>query len=321
MYGSLRCATNDPGKRRHTPILDSALRIEVHGDMEVIRREFVFRARKRGLELGKRTHIMGVVNVTPDSFSDGGRYLDRDRAVEYALRLVEEGADIVDIGGESTRPGSFRVEAGVEIDRVIPVVEAIRSGSSVFISVDTYKAPVAAAALESGADIINDVSGLRFDPQVAEVVARYEAGLVLMHMRGEPATMHLLPPSPDIFREVVEGLQVSVNQSDIAGIPRDRILLDPGLGFGKNAQENLTLMRRLRGLQEMDFPLLLGPSRKRFIGAVLNQPVDGRLWGTVAACAFGILQGVHILRVHDVAPIRQVSDMIDALLWDGRVND
>ncbi|GAB4242781.1 MAG: dihydropteroate synthase [Acidobacteriota bacterium] len=278
-----------------------------------MRKRYVFRARGKALELGERTRLMGILNVTPDSFSDGGRFVERDRAVEHGLRLVAEGAEILDIGGESTRPGSSPVPAEVELARVVPVIEALRPHTDALLSVDTYKAEVARAALEAGADIVNDVSGFRFDPAMPEVVERYEAGVVLMHMRGTPADMHTLPPAPDIVAEVRQGLQVAVRQADGAGIPRDRILLDPGLGFGKNAEENLVLLRRLPRLMEFDMPWLVGPSRKRFIGHVLEKPVEERLWGTAAVCAFCAWQGVHVLRVHDVGPIRQVVDMIDAL--------
>lgn len=278
-----------------------------------MRKRYLFRARGKTLELGERTRLMGILNVTPDSFSDGGRFVEPGRAVEHGLRLLEEGAEILDVGGESTRPGSTSVPPEVELERVVPVVAAIRPHTKALISVDTYKAVVAEAALEAGADIVNDVSGFRFDPAMPEVVARYEAGVVLMHMRGTPSDMHTLPPSPDIAGEVRRGLQTAVQQADGVRISRDRILLDPGLGFGKNTRENLLLLRRLPGLAELDLPWLVGPSRKRFIGDVLKKPVSERLWGTAAVCAFCVLQGVHVLRVHDVGPIRQVVDMIDAL--------
>ena len=222
---------------------------------------------------------MGVVNLTPDSFSDGGRFRDTREAVDHCLQLVEDGVDILDLGGESSRPGAAPVSADEEWSRVGPVLGAIRSRTPAMISIDTWKAAVALRCLEAGADLINDISALRFDPRMAEVVAESRAGIVLMQMRGTPATMQRIPPSPDILSEVIDDLQVSLNQAHKSHIPHDRILLDPGIGFGKTVDDNLVLINRLPELARLDHPILVGPSRKRWIGAILDRPVGERLVG------------------------------------------
>ncbi len=278
------------------------------------RRSFVFRARDKELALGRRTCLMGIVNVTPDSFSDGGHFEVPAVAVAHGLRLLEEGADILDIGGESSRPGADPISEQEEIDRVVPVIERIRLETRLPISVDTWKSGVARAAIRAGADIVNDISSLRFDPEMGGVARREKAGLVLMHMRGTPATMQTLPPSEDIIAEVVEGSRAAVSEAFKWGILRDRILLDPGIGFGKTAQDNLVLLNRLSFLDEFDLPVLVGPSRKSFLGTILNRPVQDRAMGTAAACSAAILRGAHVLRVHDVGPVRQISDVVDAIL-------
>lgn len=280
----------------------------------MLRERFLFRARDKCLELGLRTRLMGVVNVTPDSFSDGGRYFSTREAIDRCLQIVDEGADLIDIGGESTRPGSGPVSAEEELERILPVIEAVRPLVPVMISVDTYKSRVAEEALKAGADVINDISSFRFDPGITEVVAQSEAGVIVMHCRGTPATMHQLPPSADIIRDVCEGLQIAVNTAYKSGIDRDRIVVDPGIGFGKNAVENLQILNRLRFLGEMGLPLLVGPSRKRFIESVLGLPVDQRLVGTVASAVVAVLNGVHMLRVHDVAEVYQATQVTDAIL-------
>lgn len=257
---------------------------------------------------------MGVVNITPDSFYDGGRYLDPDKAVEHALALADQGADILDLGGESSRPGAKPVCAAEEIDRVLPVLEALRPRFSGMISVDTYKAPVAEAVLEGGADIINDISAFRFDPQLPQVVARWQAGVVLMHSRGTPETMQTLPPSPDILAEIQSTLQEALETARQSQIGRDRILLDPGIGFGKTAEQNLQIVNRLSALEAFHLPLLVGTSRKSFIGRILNQPPEERLLGSLASSGAAVLRGACVLRVHDVRETRQVTDVIDAIL-------
>ncbi len=278
------------------------------------RTAFEFHAREKTLRLGLRTRLMGIVNLTPDSFSDGGRFHEASAAVDYCLQLIEEGVDILDLGGESTRPGATPVSPQEEQERLLPVLESIRPQTSVMISVDTWKASVARYALEAGADLVNDISALRLDPGMAEVVARYRAGVVLMHMRGTPETMQVIPPSPGILSEVLNDLQVSVNQAHKCHIPHDRILLDPGIGFGKTLKDNLVLMNRLPELARLNLPILVGPSRKGWIGAILDRPVDDRVLGTAGACACCIMRGAHVVRVHDAEEVRQVADIVDAIL-------
>jgi dihydropteroate synthase len=259
---------------------------------------------------------MGVVNVTPDSFSDGGRYYSTQQAIDRCLQLVDEGTDLIDIGGESTRPGSTPVSTTEELDRILPVIEAVRPKTRVMISVDTYKSGVAEETLRAGADVINDISSFRFDPRLTEVVADSAAGVVLMHCRGTPSTMHQLPPSADIIRDVHEGLQTAVNTAYKSGIERDRIVVDPGIGFGKDAVENLLILNRSNFLEALGFPVLVGTSRKRFIESILGLPVDQRLMGTVASAVAAVLKGVHMLRVHDVAEVRQATRVADAILLE-----
>jgi len=274
---------------------------------------FDFRAGEKTLQLGKTTRIMGIVNMTPDSFSDGGRYNIVESAMERCLTMQEAGVDIIDIGGESSRPGANRVSPGEELDRIMPLVEMLRPETDTLLSIDTCKAEVAETALRAGADIINDISALRHSPGMAETVSRFQAGLILMHMRGNPSTMHLLEPSPDIMSEVIEELQISLDKAVRLKVSRDRIILDPGIGFGKNHQENLLLLNRLPQLAELGFPLLVGTSRKRFIGAILDRPVTERLSGTIASSVVAILNGSHILRVHDVAEMKEAAEIVDSI--------
>lgn len=261
----------------------------------------------------ERTLIMGIVNVTPDSFSDGGRFLDRDRAVEHALRLVDEGADIIDIGGESTRPGAQPVPLEEELRRVIPVVKELRRLSDVPISVDTYKAEVARQALEAGANIVNDISALRFDPQMARVVAEHDAYVVLMHMQGTPQTMQDNPHYDDVIQDILAFLKERIEVAIDAGIKREKIIIDPGIGFGKLLEHNLEILRRLGELRALGRPILIGPSRKSFIGQLTGLPVDQRLEGTIASVVVGVLHGAQIVRVHDVAPVRRALQIVDAI--------
>jgi len=260
------------------------------------------------MPIGERPLIMGILNVTPDSFSDGGLFTSADDAVAHAERLISEGADIVDVGGESTRPGGSPVAAEEEISRVVPVIEALAQRVSVPLSVDTTKSEVARAALNAGAAIVNDISALRFDFYVADVVARAGAGLVLMHSRGTPATMHRLPPVADIMEEVVSGLRASIHMAERRGVARESIAIDPGIGFGKSQDQNLELIAKLDSLigAFADYPVLIGTSRKSFIGRILADdsgtpaPSSERLHGTMATIAAAVLKGAHIIRVHDV---------------------
>jgi dihydropteroate synthase len=266
---------------------------------------------------GPGPFLMGVVNVTPDSFSDGGRHADPDRAVAHALRLADEGADLLDVGGESTRPGAPPVPAEEEIRRVVPVVERLRArGLALPISVDTTKADVARAALRAGADLVNDVSGLR-DPALAAAVAETGAPVVLMHMRGTPADMQSRAVYGDVVGEVARELEEALRRADAAGIPRERTVLDPGIGFAKTAEHSLALLARLGELRALGRPLLVGPSRKSFIGKVTGAPVEDRLAGTLAAVTACVLAGAELVRVHDVAPARQAALVAAAIRASG----
>jgi len=256
---------------------------------------------------GPGPFLMGVVNATPDSFSDGGRFLDAEAAVAHALRLAGEGADLVDVGGESTRPGAAAVPAEEEIRRVVPVIERLRArGLSIPISIDTSKAAVARAALRAGADLVNDVRALA-DPDLARAVAEAGAPVVLMHMRGTPADMAERAHYRDVAAEVADELAGSMERAEKAGVSRDRILLDPGIGFAKTAEQSLELLARLGELRALGRPLVVGPSRKSFIGKVTGAPVEARLPGTLAAVAAVVLAGAEVVRVHDVGPARQAA--------------
>lgn len=265
------------------------------------------------LELFTRTHVMGILNVTPDSFSNGGKYLNLRDAVQRAQEIVAEGADIIDVGGESTRPGSLPISPSEEIKRVVPVVERLAQTLDVPISVDTYKSEVARQALEAGAHLINDISGLRFDPQMAGVVAEYGAPVVVMHIKGTPRDMQQNPTYRDLLSEIAAYLRKSIELATVAGISREKVIIDPGIGFGKTAQYNLKIIRRLRELTSLGQPILIGPSRKSFIGQVLDLPVEERLEGTAAAVALSILNGAHLVRVHDVKEMVRVARMTDAI--------
>jgi dihydropteroate synthase len=275
----------------------------------------------RTLELGKRTLIMGIVNVTPDSFSDGGLYLDSEKATAHALRLLEEGADIIDVGGESTRPGArVAVSEEEELQRVLPVITALKKQRpDAVISIDTYKASVARGAAAAGAEIVNDVSGLRWDAQMAATIAEIKCGAILMHMRGRPEEWRALPPPGDIVLLVKRELREWVEAAVRAGVRRERIALDPGFGFGKNFEQNYPLLARFQDLQSLGFPLLAGTSRKSFLGRTLAR--DGkdafatdRLYGNLAAHTALILKGAHILRTHDVKAAVDAARVTDAIL-------
>ncbi len=256
---------------------------------------------------------MGVVNVTPDSFSDGGLFETPEAALQQALKLIDEGADLLDVGGESSRPGAEPVSTATELSRILPVVEELRARSEIPISVDTYKAPVAMGAIEAGADIINDISAFRFDPDLPEIISEAGAGVILMHMRGTPATMQRMPPSPDILAEIRKDLGEAVDRATAAGVPGDRILLDPGIGFGKTVQDNLKILNQLSFLR-LGFPLLLGTSRKSFLGKIQETEVSQRVYGTAASVAASVIRGAHIVRVHEVREMRQVVDIADAIM-------
>ena len=257
------------------------------------------------LVLGDRTLIMGVLNVTPDSFSDGGNFFSQEKAVQHALQMEREGADIIDVGAESTRPGSSGVSAEEEWMRLAPVLAALRTRLKIPISIDTRKSEIAAKTVECGAEIINDVSGLKHDARMAEVAARARVALILMHMRGEPATMQQKPFARNVMKDVVRGLRESVGMARKAGVLESRIVLDPGIGFGKSYAQNYELLGKLSEVAKLGFPLLMGTSRKGFIGKTLElegkaAEAEAKLWGTAATVAASILNGAHIVRVHDV---------------------
>jgi len=274
----------------------------------------------RKLLLGDRTLVMGVLNVTPDSFSDGGLYFQSDAAIARALEIEQQGADILDIGAESTRPGSQGISPEEELRRLLPVLEALRGRLKIPISIDTSKSAVAEAAAAAGAQILNDVTALRTDLRIAEVARRHRLPLILMHMRGEPRTMQKLPFARNVLRDVSTGLRRAAAAAVRAGIARSQIILDPGVGFGKSYPQNLELLARLPELAALGFPLLIGTSRKTFIGRVLGGvPESGRAWGTAATVTASILGGAHIVRVHDVAEMVQVARLADAVLQPHRV--
>lgn len=267
------------------------------------------------LPLDQGTVIMGVVNVTPDSFSDGGRFLDRRAAVEQGLRLAAEGARILDIGGETTRPGSEPTPAAVELDRVLPVIRELKARCDAVLSIDTNKAEVAAAACTAGAEIINDITALQGDPEMAALAARSRAGLVLMHMLGTPRTMQQDPHYDDVVSEVRDFLAAQARAALAAGVEREAIVLDPGIGFGKTLTHNLELIRNLPALTRLGYPVLLGASRKAFIGHLTGRatPAD-RVWGSLGVHLLGAALGAQIVRVHDVAPLRDALLVGDAVM-------
>jgi dihydropteroate synthase len=290
-----------------------------------MRSRFTWKLRNRTLELGSRTLVMGIVNVTPDSFSDGGHFAEPRAAAAHALRLLDEGADIIDIGGESTRPGQgARVSASEELKRVMPIIEAVlNQAPAALISIDTYKAEVAKRACAAGAEIVNDVSGLDWDPDMAIAMAELKCGAVLMHMRGKPEGWRTLPPlgSKEIVPMVMHGLKRSAETAERAGVLRDRIVLDPGFGFGKSFDENYPLLAGLERLQTLGYPLLSGTSRKSFIGRTLRNAKEGhdalieeRIFGSMATVTASILKGAHMVRVHDVKAAVDTAKIADTIL-------
>jgi dihydropteroate synthase len=283
------------------------------------RKEFKLKLPSRTLALGERTLIMGVLNITPDSFSDGGKFFDTGLAIEHALTMESAGADLLDLGGESTRPGSSGTSAKEELARVLPVLQGLRGVLKIPISIDTQKLEVAEATLDAGAEIINDISGLRSDPRLAALAARRRVPLILMHLRGEPRTMQKAGFARDVLKYVAQGLRKSVAIARKAGVPKSQIILDPGIGFGKSFAQNYELLEKLPQLAKLGYPLLVGTSRKGFLGATLARggkpaPPEERMWGTAATVTASILNGAHIVRVHDVAEMVQVARVTDCLV-------
>jgi len=273
----------------------------------------LFQARNFTFDLASHTHFMGIVNVTPDSFSDGGKYNDAASAIRRGIELFEQGADIIDVGGESTRPGAESLPLELELQRVLPVVAAL-SQQNIPISIDTYKSEVALRALQAGACIINDISGLRFDPRIAAIAAEYSAGLVIMHIKGQPGNMQNNPQYLDLIAEISAYLRQSAVTAMNQGLPRQNIVLDPGIGFGKNLEHNLEIIRNLREFKRFGFSVLVGPSRKTFIGKILDKNVDQRLYGTIGACIAAVENGADILRVHDVLEVKEAVKVAQAIL-------
>ncbi len=266
------------------------------------------------LDFSSRAYVMGIVNVTPDSFYDGGRYESLSNAVERGIQLAGDGADLLDIGGESTRPGADAVPAGEELNRVIPVIQELRKKLAIPISVDTRKAEVARAGLEAGADLINDISGLMHDPDMVRVACGHACPVIVMHMQGHPKTMQDNPVYEDVIAEIKRYFVERSRTLQNDGIASSDILIDPGIGFGKRLQDNLRILNELESFSELGFPIVIGPSRKRFIGDILHLPVEERLEGTAAAVAVAVLRGANIVRVHDVREIVRVMRTVDAIM-------
>lgn len=273
----------------------------------------ILRCRQYRLDLSQKTYVMGVLNITPDSFSDGGCFLDSEDAYQRALQIEKEGADIIDIGGESTRPGSLGVSAELELKRVTPVLKRLKKRLKIPISIDTTKAEVAEAALEEGASIVNDVSGLRGDEKIASVCASYSAGLVLMHMKGNPRTMQRHPAYKNLLKEVRLYLEKAIKVARAYGVKKEYIIIDPGIGFGKTLKHNLEIIKELSFFKRLGFPLLIGLSRKSFIGKILDLKPEQRLLPTVCANAVAIYNGADIIRVHDVKEAVMAARMVDAV--------
>jgi dihydropteroate synthase len=285
----------------------------------VRRKLFRLKLPSRTLVLGKRTLIMGVLNVTPDSFSDGSKFYNEEHAIAHALRMERAGADLIDIGAESTRPGSEGISAEEEWKRLMPVLGGLRRLLKTPISIDTQKAEVAETALDAGAELINDISGLKNDSRIAEVAARHRVPLILMHMRGEPRTMQKGPFAREVMKDILQGLRRSAAIARKSGVAKSQIVLDPGIGFGKSFAQNYEVLQRLPQVAELGFPLLIGTSRKGFLGATLvrdGKPAspEERIWGTAATVTASILNGAHIVRVHDVEEMAQVARVADCVL-------
>jgi len=281
---------------------------------------WILSTRHGDIDMSRRTALMGILNVTPDSFSDGGRYADPKTAIAHGIQLAREGADIIDIGGESTRPGARPVSAEEEKGRVLPVLRELRREVSIPLSVDTYKMEVAQAALAEGADVVNDISALRFDPAMASLVAREKVPVVLMHMQGTPRTMQQRPRYQDVLAEVKDFLAGRIRFALESGIELDRIIVDPGIGFGKELEHNLELLKGLSTLVSLGRPLLVGPSRKAFIGKLLGLASDSRLEGSLAAAVAAVLGGANIVRMHDVKEARRAIGIADAIRFGPSVS-
>ncbi len=299
-------------KMRYQPFNGKRIADEIEMLLENHKKnEYLFKAREKSLKLP--VAVMGILNVTPDSFSDGGRYYSKEKAVERALEMVEEGADIIDIGGESSRPGSPRVSAEEELERIMPVLRELRDRIDVMISVDTYKPEVADKALNAGADMINDIYGLRKEG-MAETIADYGAGVVIMHMQGDPENMQTNPHYDDVIADIIAFLRKQSEKAIDAGIKPESIMVDPGIGFGKTVEHNLRIIKELDSFRSLGYPVLLGASRKSFIGRVLDLPVNERLEGSLAVASLAVEKGVSVLRVHDVKETVRAVRLVRAVM-------
>jgi dihydropteroate synthase len=270
---------------------------------------------RTSIELGRRTAVMGILNVTPDSFSDGGKYFEVEQAVSRAFEIEQAGADILDIGGESSRPGSTPVGEDEELRRILSVVQALAGTLRIPISIDTYRAGVARKALEAGAQIVNDISGFRYDPELPAVVQAHRAGVVLMHSRGAREELHAQSRMPEPLQTVSNDLRLSLDHATDAGIQKSAIVIDPGIGFGKRADESALVLRNLETLSPLQYPLLVGTSRKSFLRTLVREDPESRLWATAASVAVAVLQGAHIVRVHDVREMKALVNVIDAIVY------
>jgi dihydropteroate synthase len=279
--------------------------------------QFILRCRKRTFTLGKQTLLMGVLNITPDSFSDGGLYFDKEKAIAQGLRMVEEGADLLDVGGESTRPESKPIGLEEELRRVIPVIESLTKKVDVPISIDTYKSAVAQEAIRAGAEIVNDISGLHYDQSLANVAAKEDVPIILMHIRGTPETMQKDVHYDSLFSEIIQYLKESIQRAESAGVDPNQIIIDPGIGFGKTLKDNLLIINNISEFRILGKPILLGTSRKSFIGKILNADVTERLEGTLSSIAIGVLNGAHIIRCHDVLQAKKAIAVADAIRLAG----
>jgi dihydropteroate synthase len=274
----------------------------------------ILQFRNKALDLSLRTHIMGILNVTPDSFSDGGRFHKFEQAVDQGIRMADEGADIIDVGGESTRPGSDPVALDDELSRVIPVIESLTQKTNIPVSIDTYKAEVARRALDAGAQMINDISALRFDPKMRKVASESKVPVILMHILGTPKEMQKDPFYREVIAEITDYLKESIQIAEKAGIEKKRLIIDPGIGFGKRLEDNLNILKNLKRFSILGCPILIGCSRKSFIGRILNLPVDERLEGSLAALTLAVVNGANLVRVHEVKESRRVAQLVDAVL-------
>ena len=279
----------------------------------ILKSQFILRCHKRTFTLGKKTLLMGVLNVTPDSFSEGGLFFNREKAIAHGLKMVEEGADILDIGGESTRPGSKPLEMEEELHRVIPVIETLAKEVDVPISIDTYKSRVAQKSIGVGAEMINDISSLHYDPEMAQVAAKENTPIILMHIRGTPETMQKEISYKSLFSEIIQYLKEGIQRAESAGVDQEQIIIDPGIGFGKTLEHNLLIIKNLSEFRILGKPILIGTSRKTFLGKILNAEVGDRLEGTLSSIAIAVLNGAHIIRCHDVLQAKKAIAVADAI--------